>query len=82
MHKIYRSCTKVLLLIQPLCFKDFVERSHHVVTDLPHLKEDIQCRVQLLTAKWDILQLKDTGMHPSQTKHGYEIGGVKLSFML
>ena len=45
--------------------------------DLPHLKEDILCRVELMTAKWDILQMKDKGTQPTEKKHVYEIGGVK-----
>ena len=54
-----------------------MERSRQVATDLPHLKEDILCRVELLTAKWDILQMKDRGIYLRKKRYGFEIGGVR-----
>ena len=51
-----------------------MERSQQVANDLPHLKEDILCRVELMTAKWDIIQKKDKGIHPD--KNVFDIGGT------
>ena len=49
-------------------------RSQQVANDLPHLKEDILCRVDLMTTKWNIIQKKDKGMH--SVKNVFEIGGA------
>ncbi len=39
-------------------FEDFLDESQKMSKELPHLSEDIFCRVELLTAKWELLQMK------------------------
>ena len=36
----------------------FVENSRRMAEMYPYLSEDVLCRVELLNAKWDILQMK------------------------
>ena len=36
-------------------YEEFLERSKKAVDEYPYLREDISCRVELLSAKWEIL---------------------------
>ena len=42
-------------------YEEFLEKSARAMDEYPYLREDISCRVELLTAKWEVLNLASLG---------------------
>ena len=56
-------------------FKEFMEHSQHVSRDLPHLRGDIMCRIELLTAKWESLQMETRSKDQYKKRNCLEVRG-------
>ena len=52
-----------------------MEHSLQVSSDLPHLRGDIMSRIESLTAKWEMIEMKTRGKYQYEKRDCLEVRG-------